>query len=383
MGAALHSSITECLDPNENVTDQNDATTDKPTVEDMVGRPALAEINSNTVKTKKVRVQAADEIHYGSAGSVPKGATGVELGKFEGNGRPFIFVNWDAFPELGRVSVQPENVVPMLDDRPGTYVITHEAGVTLSMALAKDVVAILPVGTTVSIVEVVHCQEEKRWRGRVEAPVKGWISLLASNDGTRWVEQPSAGGYSAGNPSGAASIQRATAASFQEDAARHGLQRNYAGTIFSSSRPCAVAPSEAGAFHHPVQAQAPRSRGNVSGETYSTTASLLGSVGGERHASCLQYSQTLETPTTFAALSAAPGVLSRDDVLLQEASRSNQPLNARTEAVRRVSTPSQWEKRNTSPGPELLSVLQDVREQLKGIADKITDNASDAQVSVL
>merc|ERR1711874_99758 len=89
-----------------------------------------------------------------------------------GTGSSFLFVNWDAFPELGRVSVQPEKLLPMLDDRPGTYVVTREAGVTETVELSKGVVCILPVGTYVDIVEVVHRLEQKRWRGRLEKPVK-------------------------------------------------------------------------------------------------------------------------------------------------------------------------------------------------------------------
>jgi len=38
-------------------------------------------------------------------------------------------------------------------------------------------------------VEVLHNQGEKRWRGRIKEPVRGWISLLATDNGERWAIQ--------------------------------------------------------------------------------------------------------------------------------------------------------------------------------------------------
>jgi len=137
------------------------------------------------------RVQAAEDIHYGHAGIVRKGATGTVAGMLKGanGGGPNILVHWDAFSQLSKVSVTHEQIQFMSPELPGPYVITHEAGVTRAVTLSRDTLGILPVGATVQIVEVIHLKQDKRWRGRLKEPISGWISLLATDTGHRWAVQ--------------------------------------------------------------------------------------------------------------------------------------------------------------------------------------------------
>lgn len=451
MGAALHSGFAACLAPMNSLTDSNDRLADKPisTDEDPV---VLDTVHSDKVNKvvkperkheEDVRVQAAEDIHYGSAGIVLKGATGIVLGKFEGNGSPFIFVNWDAFPELGRVSVQPEKLLPMHDDRRGTYVVTREAGVTQTAALAKECVGILQAGTTINIVEVVHVPEAMRWRGRLEEPVKGWISILASNNGARWAEHLSAGGAGKPQPvpNGAPPQQLATSSSFQVAATQHGTQLpamqpmgctrgrsparagvsshtvvsserslsaqraaavvygNYStGRVYSSSRPHSLAPSQSGSFHYPVQAQERTGSFHypVNGDTCSAASSLRGSVqfpisGPGQASGGVQYARVMQRPASFAVGEQQLGatrVMSMDEVSLRVASASQRPPSARSldagaQVVRNVSgvsgPSSQQENKKTSP--EVLAVLQGIKQQLKGMADRYTDKDDTIQGS--
>mmetsp|Transcript_85388 Transcript_85388/g.169372 ORF Transcript_85388/g.169372 Transcript_85388/m.169372 type:complete len:479 (+) Transcript_85388:73-1509(+) len=433
MGAV---SCTACLVPMELMGTNGD---------DQLYREEFAAVLSDEVKNdvkmevneraKTIRVQAAEDIHYGSAGAVLKGATGIVHGKFTGNRNVFNFVNWDAFPELGRVSAQQEKLLPMFDDQPGTYVIMREAGVTETVELAKQVVCILPAGTTVKIVEVVHRLDQKRWRGRLEEPVKGWISLLASNNGARWVEKPSAGRRAGGRSGGSLKLvcngapprQFATAGSFQVDASQQGMlyamqplgsergrspgraggsthmvgsgQRSLSaphaatvmyGSVYSSSRAGSVTPSQAGSFH--FAAQAPILRGNsfqytVAGEKYSTASSLPGSLqfpaGVAGQGSSIQYAGGLDRPASFVAsaerraLSAVPSTvpsvvphaarpMSMDEVSRRVAPSSLGPSSAR------LNQPVNSGKDKTSP--EVLAVLQGIRQQLKGMADRYSDS---------
>jgi len=137
------------------------------------------------------RVQAAEDIHYGPAGVVRKGATGTVAGMLKGanGGCPHILVNWDAFPQLSKVSVNHEQIHFISPELPGPYVITHEAGVTRSVTLSRDTLGIIQVGKTIQVLEVLHIKQEKRWRGRVQEPLSGWISLLATDSGHRWAVQ--------------------------------------------------------------------------------------------------------------------------------------------------------------------------------------------------
>jgi hypothetical protein len=304
----------------------------------------------------------------------------------------------------------------MREDRPGSYVTTREAGVTQTTALEKNVVDILPVGTTVQIVEVVHCQEEKRWRGRLEEPVKGWISLMASDSGFRWVDQPSSGGHCAGNMepvlSGALPPQLATTGFPDVDAPQDGMQLhalqpmdsirgrspaeaggsshtvgpveqslsaqfaagtaygNYIGTVCNFYRPCSVVPSQQGSIHYSGQAQAPISQGSslqcsVSGETCSTKALPCGSfrlsVDGEDHVSRVQHAQGLSRPASLAvgkqqALSAVPSArraLSSDKVTLLEGNKL----------------------------PEVLAVLQGIKQKVKDMEERYSVNTDNVQAS--
>jgi len=128
-----------------------------------------------------------------------------------------------------------------------------------------------------------------------------------------------------------------------------------------------VAPSKAGSFHYPVQAQAPRSRGNSfqytsNGETYSSTTSRHGSL--RVPCGVTQYNQSLEAPPTFAALEKQPLPAARVTSALPgpTSAWSNLPHNAGTEKK-----------------AELLAVLHCVKEQCKAMADRITENAGDVQ----
>lgn len=411
MGAALQSRFAAlCLDDSDGIADE---IADKSiVVKDKLAQAKEGFSTEQKKEEQKVRVQAAEEIHYGSAGLVPKGATGVLLGNFCGTGNQFTFINWDAFPELGRVSVQPERLLPMHDDRPGTYIITREAGVTLTVALSKDVVGILPVGTTVNVVEVVYLKESNRWRGRLEEPVKGWISILASNNGARWAEQPSAGGCSAQNlkpmhrcasspvqgqsPSRAGGSSHHTVVSGGMSLAPPctAATAAYSGCAAGSvSNPC----SQAGSFHIMVGAQSLNSRASsfqhtVNGDTYSTMSSQHGSfqcpVATSGPTSSIQYARALERPASFtavgeqqslSAVSHAPRKLSMDEASLrvlpasagQASTWPNQPPMSGSGIVRMSSALSQQD----TTSPEVLAVLQGIRQQLKGMADQYSNNA--------
>jgi len=182
MGAAVNTGFAMCLAP----TVEESLKVDRPRKE-MGNSPVQQDRSDKSVK----RVQAADDIWYGPAGTVKKGATGTVTGIFKGasNGSPHILVKWDALPRLAKVSVRPEQIQFISPEHPGPYVIIHEAGVTRGMPQSPETIAVLSVGTVVEIVEVVHNQGEKRWRGRVKEPVRGWISLLATDNGERWAIQ--------------------------------------------------------------------------------------------------------------------------------------------------------------------------------------------------
>jgi len=376
---------------------------------DEVKNDVKMEVNE---RAKTIRVQAAEDIHYGSAGAVLKGATGIVHGKFTGNRNVFNFVNWDAFPELGRVSAQQEKLLPMFDDQPGTYVIMREAGVTETVELAKQVVCILPAGTTVKIVEVVHRLDQKRWRGRLEEPVKGWISLLASNNGARWAEQLSAGGHSERNlppaQSGAPTTQLAAVGSSQVDSSRQGMlhamqpgrtshvvlsgQRSLSapraatavcGSIYSSSCPGSVAPSEAGSFRYPAQApilQRNSSQHSLNCKTYSTASS--------RSSSLQLPVSTAGQASMLSAVHCAPRPMTVEDVSRRVASsslgpqraQSNQPLYLGSEPECNVSAPSSQEDKKKN-SDEVVAALQGIKQQLKGMADRIERSGSKGHAS--
>jgi len=182
MGAAVNTGFAACLAPKV----EESLKVEKPAKQ--MTKPPVQQDRSD--KSDK-RVQAADDIWYGPAGTVTKGATGTVTGIFKGasNGSPHILVKWDALPRLAKVSVRPEQIQFISPERPGPYVIIHEAGVTRGVPLSPETIAVLFVGTVVEIVEVMHNQGEKRWRGRLKEPVRGWVSLLATDNGERWAIQ--------------------------------------------------------------------------------------------------------------------------------------------------------------------------------------------------
>ena len=176
---------------------------------------------------------------------------------------------------------------------------------------------------------------------------------------------------------------------------------NYAGSVVSSSRPNSLPPSQAGSFHYPAQPLATVSRNNsfhytVNSEAPSTASSLRGSVqftsGTSGHASSVKYARVLQRPASFAgsetqapsAPLAAPRIMSLDEAsslrlgsvsLDPVSARSNQPINSAMSTVSAAS--SRQEKKKTSP--EVLAMLQGIKQQLKGMADRYTDNTDNAR----
>jgi len=72
---------------------------------------------------------------------------------------------------------------------PGSYMIVHDAtAVTNGSACTPPIIAELPAGTLVSVLEVLQCPESHRLRARIEAPA-GWISLKDTVDGYRWARK--------------------------------------------------------------------------------------------------------------------------------------------------------------------------------------------------
>lgn len=75
-------------------------------------------------------------------------------------------------------------------DRPGRYVIVHDqtfVSKTVVVPAEEEIIDVLVEGSEVLILEVVRRDEDKRVRGRIEAP-SGWISLLDTETGYRWAE---------------------------------------------------------------------------------------------------------------------------------------------------------------------------------------------------
>merc|ERR1719160_1507563 len=72
-------------------------------------------------------------------------------------------------------------------DAPGPYTVIKEAGIMPTLLTAKGyLIGQLSVGQVINVVEVVHLEEERRVRARIEEPFTGWISLLNMDNGTRW-----------------------------------------------------------------------------------------------------------------------------------------------------------------------------------------------------
>lgn len=76
------------------------------------------------------------------------------------------------------------------EDCPGMYVLTQRAALAPSVNLAnnKDIIMELDIGAVAKVVEVVHLEEQKRVRARLESPA-GWISLMETVGGYRWAEK--------------------------------------------------------------------------------------------------------------------------------------------------------------------------------------------------
>jgi len=106
------------------------------------------------------------------------------------------------------------------DFTPGLYLITDTAELTVELDRYSDSIDDLAVGTKVNVVEVQPFGTFVR--GRLESP-KGWISLMDTDDGYKWVKQqavtPSPAGpakpvgpASPAGPSGAGGVKPAVAA---------------------------------------------------------------------------------------------------------------------------------------------------------------------------
>lgn len=72
-------------------------------------------------------------------------------------------------------------------DALGDYVVLSRAVVSRDVLFRGngDVIAKVPVGSRVRVLEVRHCKEEQRIRGRLAKPA-GWMSLLNTETGRRW-----------------------------------------------------------------------------------------------------------------------------------------------------------------------------------------------------
>jgi dynein light chain LC8-type len=136
----------------------------------------------------KRAVQAKTDLYYGPLGTVTRGTGGEVLSMQDvgGVGGPVLIVAWNGFPNLGKVSVQPEHVEFKGPECVGGYVILHQAGVTEGKSLSDKLIGTLIAGTVVNVAEVVHDAVQQRWRGRITEPLSGWMSLLATDNGERW-----------------------------------------------------------------------------------------------------------------------------------------------------------------------------------------------------
>jgi len=108
---------------------------------------------------------------------------------------------------------------PLLEDKPGSYRLTRPVIVapTVAPCPEQDVIAELPPGTIVKVLEIVELDDIERIRGRIESPA-GWMSLRSSDNDVRWAELQEA----AASPPGAAPGQvpeQAPKARPQEEAA--------------------------------------------------------------------------------------------------------------------------------------------------------------------
>jgi len=89
-------------------------------------------------------------------------------------------------PAFSAISEEPE-------DSPGAYLLVDDTALTPTADLcsASDIVTTLHAGTVVNVLEVVHKISDKRIRGRINNPSRGWISLLDTSGGKRWAEKQS------------------------------------------------------------------------------------------------------------------------------------------------------------------------------------------------
>lgn len=79
---------------------------------------------------------------------------------------------------------------PPEDMEPGAYKVTMSTAVyrTSTKCTDRDVVAHVEQGQQVQVEEVMNCLSEERVRGLISEP-RGWIPLMDTRDGFRWVQQ--------------------------------------------------------------------------------------------------------------------------------------------------------------------------------------------------
>ncbi|CAE7634710.1 unnamed protein product [Symbiodinium necroappetens] len=103
-----------------------------------------------------------------------------EGGRYEAGGQPCKDTSLAQPPEL------PSSLLAL--DSPGVYVVSQTVALTVGPEKSSAKLQNLNVGTAVQVLEVVHQQEDKRVRGRVEDPA-GWISIVGTEDSNRWASR--------------------------------------------------------------------------------------------------------------------------------------------------------------------------------------------------
>lgn len=101
-------------------------------------------------------------------------------GRYEAGGQPCKDTSLAQPPEL------PSSLLAL--DSPGVYVVSQTVALTVGPEKSSAKLQNLNVGTAVQVLEVVHQQEDKRVRGRVEDPA-GWISIVGTEDSNRWASR--------------------------------------------------------------------------------------------------------------------------------------------------------------------------------------------------
>jgi len=111
---------------------------------------------------------------------VPDLRSSEEAGQYQPGGQPCKDKSLAEPPELSGALAAI--------DSPGVYVVSQTVALTVGPEKSSAKLQNLSVGTVVQVLEVVHQQEDKRVRGRVEDPA-GWISIVGTEDSNRWASR--------------------------------------------------------------------------------------------------------------------------------------------------------------------------------------------------